>query len=148
MSSLNTQLTGDSLILYDGVCGLCNRFVQFVLERDTAGSFRFCALQDPISVDILARHHLDPIALNTICLVTGLATPNERIFTHSNAVLRALRSLGGPWSLVAALLRPIPRPLRDLGYNLIARVRYRIFGRLPTCPLPTPAQRDRFLRSD
>jgi predicted DCC family thiol-disulfide oxidoreductase YuxK len=147
MSSLNAQLTGASLILYDGVCGLCNRFVQFVLRRDTAAYFRFCALQDPISVDILVRHHFDPLVLNTICLVTGLGTPKERLFTHSDAVLHILRSLGGGWSFIAAVLKPIPRPLRDLGYNLVAKVRYRIFGRLPTCPLPTPAQRERFLRS-
>ncbi len=147
MSSLNAQLTGASLILYDGVCGLCNRFVQFVLRRDTAAYFRFCALQDSISVDILAHHHIDPLALNTICLVTDIGTPKERLFTHSDAVLQVLRSLGVGWRLLAVVLKLIPRPLRDLGYDLVAKLRYRIFGRLPACPLPTPTQRDRFIRS-
>ena len=147
MSSLQPQLSGHSLVLYDGVCGLCNRFVQFVLRRDGAAYFRFCALQDPISLEILARHHLGPLILNTICLVTHFGTPQERLLTHSDAVIEVFHSLGGGWRLVAAALKIIPRPLRDLGYHLVANVRYRIFGRLPTCPLPTLAQRDRFIRS-
>src|SRR5664279_2955910 len=141
MPSLNASLSGHTLILYDGVCGLCNRFVQFVLRRDTVAHFRFCALQDPISVDILVRRGLDPLVLNTICVVTDYETPEELLSTHSDAVLQVLSSLGGGWRFLSAALNLIPRPLRDFGYGLVAKIRYRIFGRLTSCPVPTPAQR-------
>jgi len=141
------QSGGHALILYDGVCGLCNGFVQFVLRRDAVGYFRFCALQDPISAEILVRHNLNPATLSTVCLVTDPWTPQEQLATRSKAVLMVLCQLGATWRWAAALLRLIPRPLRDFGYSLVARIRHRIFGHLAACPLPTASQRGRFLPS-
>jgi predicted DCC family thiol-disulfide oxidoreductase YuxK len=147
MSSLAPQFAGHSLVLYDGVCGLCHQFVQFVLRRDPTGHFRFCALQDPIAVEILARHGLDPAGLNTVFLVTHPGTSEEQLSERSDAALEVLGRLGGGWRWLVGLLRVIPRPLRDFGYSLVAESRYRVFGRLAVCPLPAPADRDRFLRS-
>jgi predicted DCC family thiol-disulfide oxidoreductase YuxK len=136
---------GDApIILYDGVCGLCHRLVRFVLARDRAGLFRFAALQGELSRTILTRHGRDPRDLDTLYLVLGHGRPDERLLRKSDAALWVLRALGGPWRASRAL-RAVPRPLRDLGYDLVARTRYRLFGRHDACPLPDPRHRGRFL---
>lgn len=145
--SLQAQLAGHPLVLYDGVCGLCHRLVRFVVRHDAEGRYRFCALQDPFAVKVLVRYGLDPASLNTACLLTHPFAPEERLLVSSDAVLAVLTGLGGGWRRLAGLLRLVPRPLRDLGYGLMARIRYRLFGRLKACPLPAPGQRDRFLLS-
>lgn len=147
MVSPGTQLAGHSLLLYDGVCGLCNGFVQFVLRHDPQGHYRFCALQDPLAAGILARHGLNPTNLNTVCLVIHPFSPGERLLLRSDAALAVLTNLDGGWGFLARALRLVPRPLRDFGYGIVARIRYRTFGRLASCPLPTPEQRERFLLS-
>jgi predicted DCC family thiol-disulfide oxidoreductase YuxK len=133
-----------AIILYDGVCGLCNRFNRFVLARDPAGRFRFAALQSAIAGKILARHDRDSRDLDTMYLVLDPGLPGERLLSKSDAALWVLRALGGGWRAAAAL-RVLPRPIRDLGYDLVARTRYRIFGRHDSCPLPDPRHRARFL---
>ena len=136
---------GDApLILYDGVCGLCNRLNRFVLARDPSGRFRFAALQSPLAGGILTRHGRDPRDLDTLYLVLGHGRPDERLLWKSDAVLWILRALGGPWRGAGAL-RVVPRGLRDLGYDLVARTRYGLFGRYDACPLPDPRHRARFL---
>jgi predicted DCC family thiol-disulfide oxidoreductase YuxK len=132
------------LILYDGVCGLCNRLTRFVLERDPAGRFRFAALQSPLAHEILIRHGRDPRDLDTLYLVLARGRPDERLLRKSDAALWILRALGGPWR-AAGVLRLVPRAVRDLGYDLVARTRYRLFGRYDACPLPDPRHRVRFL---
>jgi predicted DCC family thiol-disulfide oxidoreductase YuxK len=135
------------IILYDGVCGLCNRFVQFVLKRDSAARFRFAALQGEIAAGILSRHNQNRTTLDTLYLLaptTGSAD-GESLLARSDAVIFILRTLGGIWPLAALFLRLTPRPIRDWGYNLVARHRYRIFGRFETCPLPSGETRARFL---
>jgi predicted DCC family thiol-disulfide oxidoreductase YuxK len=132
------------LILYDGVCGLCHRLNRFVLARDPAGRFRFAALQSSLAREILARHGRDPGDLHTLYLVLGHGRADERLLRKSDAALWILRALGGPWRGAAAL-RVLPAGLRDLGYDLVARTRYRLFGRYDTCPLPDPRHRARFL---
>jgi predicted DCC family thiol-disulfide oxidoreductase YuxK len=132
------------VILYDGVCGLCNRLNRFVLARDPTGRFRFAALQSTLAGEILARHGRDPRDLDTLYLVLGHGRPGERLLERSDAVLWILRELGGAWR-AAGLLRAVPRRLRDLGYDLVARTRYRLFGRYDACPLPDPRHRARFL---
>jgi predicted DCC family thiol-disulfide oxidoreductase YuxK len=132
------------VILYDGVCGLCHRLNRFVLARDPAGRFRFAALQSAPAREILARHGRDPRDLDTLYLVLGHGGRDERLLRKSDAALWILRELGGPWR-GASLLRLVPRPVRDLGYDLVARTRYRLFGRYDTCPLPDPRHRARFL---
>jgi predicted DCC family thiol-disulfide oxidoreductase YuxK len=139
------RLAGDMpLILYDGVCGLCNRLNRFVLARDPAGRFRFAALQSSLAREILTRHGRDPRDLDTLYLVLGRGRPDERLLRKSDAALWILRALGGPWRATAAL-GLVPRALRDLGYDVVARTRYRLFGRYDACPLPDPRHRARFL---
>ena len=132
------------VVLYDGVCGLCNGLVRFVLPRDRAGRFRFAALQSPAAHAILARHGQDAAALDTVYVAVPDPRGGERLLAKSRAVLHLLRGLGAPWS-AAVLAAPLPTRLLDAGYDLVARHRYRIFGRSEACPLPRPEWRDRFL---
>jgi predicted DCC family thiol-disulfide oxidoreductase YuxK len=132
------------IVLYDGVCGLCDRLNRFVLARDRAGRFRFAALQGAVAGEILARHGRDPRDLDTLYVVLGHGRPDERLLRKSDAALWILGQLGGAWRAVGAL-RVVPRGVRDLGYDLVARARYRLFGRYDTCPLPDPRHRARFL---
>ncbi len=130
-------------ILFDGVCNLCNGFVQFVIRHDPAGRFRFAALQSAAGQALLAAQGLAP--------ATGAAAPESvlllsggRLYSHSGAVLRIAQGLGGAWRL-AAVGWVLPRPWRDALYRLVARHRYRWFGREESCWLPTPALKARFL---
>ena len=133
------------IILYDGVCGLCNSLVQFLLKRDREGRLRFASLQSDFAANVLRRHGFDPKDLDTMHLVENYDQPGERILQRSNAILRAGRELGGFWSALAVAGKIVPRPLRDLFYGLVARSRYRVFGKYETCMLPDPNQRSRFL---
>jgi predicted DCC family thiol-disulfide oxidoreductase YuxK len=126
------------VVFFDGVCGLCNRFVNFVIRRDSLCEFRFSPLQGETARERLAA--ADVRDLKTVVLVDGEGTHRK-----STAVLRVLGRLGGFWRAVAAVLRLVPRPLRDVGYSWIAGTRYAIFGKKETCRLPTPAERGRFL---
>lgn len=133
------------ILLYDGVCGLCNRSVQFILNHDRSGSFRFAALQSDFAARILQRHGIDAKDLDTLHVVENYDRPNERVLQRSDAVLRAGKELGGIWSPLSTVAKIVPRPLRDLAYRIVARNRYRVFGKYDTCMLPDPKQRNRFL---
>jgi predicted DCC family thiol-disulfide oxidoreductase YuxK len=132
------------VILYDGVCALCNRLNGFVLARDPDGWFRFASLQGALAREILTRHGRDPRDLDTLYVVLDPGRPGERLLRKSDAALWILRELGGAWRMTAAL-RLVPRSLRDRGYDVVARTRYRLFGRYDACPLPDPRHRSRFL---
>ena len=133
------------IVFYDGVCGLCNRLVQFLLKHDRDGRLRFASLQSDFAAKVLQRHGFDPKDLDTLHVVENYDQPSERVLQRSDAVLRAWRELGGIWSVLASLSRIIPRPLRDLVYRFVAQNRYRVFGKYDTCMLPDPEQRSRFL---
>jgi predicted DCC family thiol-disulfide oxidoreductase YuxK len=133
------------VILYDGVCGLCNRLVQFVLKRDSRGQFRFASLQSKLAGSILQRHGVNPHDLDTMYLVSDYQQPTERLAARSDAAISILRQLGGLWGMVAALLSVLPRGLRNRSYNLIAGNRYRIFGKYESCMIPEEKHRHRFL---
>jgi predicted DCC family thiol-disulfide oxidoreductase YuxK len=137
------------ILLYDGVCGLCNRLVRFVLRRDPAGMFRFAALQSPLAERILARHGVDARDLDTLYVVENAEHADEKLLPRSDAVIFILRRLGGAgrsfWWLAGFLLQLLPRAVRDWGYGVVARSRYRMFGRYDACPLPTEETRSRFL---
>jgi predicted DCC family thiol-disulfide oxidoreductase YuxK len=133
------------LLLYDGVCGLCNRMNQFVLRHDRAGVFRFASLQSALAGRILARHGADAADLDTVYVVVNPDQPDEHLLARSDAVIFVLQQLGGFWGLTGFVLRFKPRFLRDLGYRIVARNRYRFFGRSETCFLPSPENRGRFL---
>jgi len=139
------------LILYDGVCGLCNRFVQFVLRHDRRGVFRFASLQSPLAARILAARAANPGMLDTVYVIQDFDPEESAIqsqtalLSRSNAVLFILHELDGAWRVVAVMLRLVPRFILDWGYRQIAGNRYRIFGRYEVCPLPEPRVRSRFL---
>ena len=133
------------IILYDGVCGLCNRFNQFVLKRDPDDRFRFASQQSDFAAKVLRRHGINPGDLDTVYLVLDYAQPGERLLARSDAAMSVLREIGGLWAAVAGVLSLMPKWFRDRGYNLIARHRYRVFGKFETCPLPDPKYRHKFL---
>jgi predicted DCC family thiol-disulfide oxidoreductase YuxK len=135
---------GTDLILYDGVCGLCNWSVRFVLKRDRKGGFRFAPLQSFAGREILTRHRIQPDALDTFYVVRDLGLASERLLSKSSAAICVAVKLGGFWKLTT-LLRVLPHHIRDFIYDTIARHRYRIFGRYDTCPLPEAGYRDRFI---
>lgn len=133
-----------SIVLYDGVCGLCNRLVQFILKRDTHDRFRFASLQSHFSETLLMRHGADSHDLDTFYLVKGYGKPHERVLMRSDAILDVVKTLGGIWKLAVAG-RILPKALRDAMYRVVARNRYRLFGRHESCMLPSPQQRHKFL---
>lgn len=133
------------IVFYDGVCGLCNRLVQFLLRHDKQGRLRFASLQSDFAARVLGRHGIDPKDLDTLHVMENYEQTDERVLQRSDAILRAARELGGLWSVLAAIARVIPRAVRDLFYGLVARNRYRVFGKYDSCMLPDPNQRSRFL---
>lgn len=135
---------GSTLVLYDGVCGFCASSVQFLLRRDPRGRFRFAALQSKVAQDVLAKHGARADDLDTVYVVDGYGTPEERVLSRSDAALHCAGLLGWPWKL-ARIATLLPASLRNIGYDLIARHRYRIFGKLDACMIPDPAIRDRFI---
>jgi len=133
------------IILYDGVCGLCNRLVQFLLRHDKRKHLRFASLQSDFAGAVLRRHGLDPKDLDTFHFVENYDRQDERVFDRSDAVLKAGRALGGVWAMLASVASIFPRALLDQLYRLVARNRYRVFGKFESCMLPDPSQRNRFL---
>jgi predicted DCC family thiol-disulfide oxidoreductase YuxK len=133
------------IILYDGVCGLCNGFVAFVWPRDRERRFRFAPLQGATARAVLGRHGRDATALDTVIVVVDPDGPAERLLDRSTAGLYVLAGLGGGWRALATLLGWLPRPLLDLAYRALARNRYRLFGRLDACAVPGPEHRERFI---
>ncbi len=126
------------ILFFDGVCGLCNRAVDFVLAHDTEGHFQFAPLQGETARQLLSP--ADTSDLNSMVLLVA-----GRSHRKSAAAVRILWNLSLRWRILGTLLWLIPLPLRNLGYHLIACNRYRIFGRHETCRMPTPAERARFL---
>jgi predicted DCC family thiol-disulfide oxidoreductase YuxK len=137
-------LQTNPIILYDGVCGLCNRLIQFLLKRDIHDRIRFASLQSEFAAKALQRHGGDPDDLDTVYVIENYETPNERLLARSDAVLNVVRELGGFWK-IAGWGKIFPRQIRDVLYNLVARNRYRVFGKYDTCMMPEPQYRRKFL---
>lgn len=136
------MMTNDAapdLVVFDGVCVLCNGFARFVHRHDRAGRFRFATAQSPVGRGVYDSIGLSPDAMDTL-----LVRHQGRVLQKSDAVFAAVAAFGGPWRIVAAA-RVVPRPIRDWCYDRVARNRYRLFGRLDSCPLPAPGLRDRFV---
>lgn len=133
-----------AIVLFDGVCNLCQASVNFVLDRDPRAYFRFASLQSQRGAELLLAHGLQPVAEgrdpDSIILIE-----DGKLYEHSTAALRIARRLSSLWPLLYYLFIWVPRPLRDLVYRFIARNRYRWFGRTEACRLPTPALKARFL---
>ena len=144
MSRSNRLDAGGHLLLYDGVCGLCDSFVRFVLTHDHRCRFRFAALQSRIGRDLLGAHHRDPDRLETVYVVADYESGTRRLLNRSSAVLFVFGQLGWPWHLLT-VLRWAPASLLDWLYDRVAAYRYRIFGRHAACPVRNAEHRDRFL---
>ena len=127
------------LVLYDGVCGLCDHTVQWLLDHDPQGRLCFAPLQGDTAAQIRARHPELPHDLDSVILVEQLGG-QEQLWWRSAAVFRLAGHVEGPWSW-ARHLRWIPRALADLGYRCVAAVRYRVFGMRDACRLPRPEER-------
>lgn len=127
-----------AIILFDGECNFCDASVQFIMKRDQAAYFQFASLQSDIGQQLLAKHAI-PNYVDSLVLID-----NGHAFIRSTAALRIASKLDGAWKLFM-IARIVPSFLRDPLYNLIARNRYKWFGKKETCMLPTPEQRKRFL---
>jgi predicted DCC family thiol-disulfide oxidoreductase YuxK len=127
------------LVVFDGVCVLCNGFARFVHRHDRAGRFRFATAQSPAGKAVYRSVDLSPEAIDTV-----LVRRQGKVLQKSSAVLAAVASFGGLWRAVL-FFNLVPRPIRDWVYDRIARNRYRLFGMHDQCPLPPPGLRDRFV---
>jgi len=129
------------VIVYDGVCLLCSRWIRFLLEHDREARYRFAAMQSDTGRDLLQSHGLDPDSPYSMLLVE-----NEQGYTDTTAIARVLRNLPDRrWHWLSAVMLSTPQSLRDHIYRFIARHRYRLFGRSDQCFVPTPEQRSRFI---
>ena len=132
------------VLLYDGLCGFCDGTVQFILERDRRRTLRFATLQGDFARDVMARHP-ELAGVDSLVLVEpDVGSGRETVYVRSAGALRVARYLGGAWHL-ARVVTIVPRPLRDWAYDAFARIRYRVFGRYDSCPIPTPEQRALFI---
>ncbi|MBN8894335.1 MAG: thiol-disulfide oxidoreductase DCC family protein [Rhodanobacter sp.] len=128
------------VIVFDGVCVLCSRWVDFILRHDRTGRFRLAAMQGQHGRALLVAHGLSPDDP-----VSFLLVEQDRGYRDTDAIVRVLRHLGGPWRPASAMLRMVPRRWRDGAYRWLARHRYHLFGRRAQCRLREPDQAWRFI---
>ena len=131
--------TNSPILLFDGVCNLCNGFVQFIIKRDKNAKFKFASLQSEIGQEYLKQHHLETEVFESFVYLK-----NDKFYQKSTAALTLFKDLGGAWVLMYVLII-FPRFIRDFFYNLIARNRYKMFGKRESCMLPSPELKNRFL---
>lgn len=130
----------ENIVIFDGVCNLCEFSVNFIFERDTAGHFFFTPAQSPLGALLLKRFGINTSRLDTVVLVRG-----DRAFTRSAAAIEIASRLDMPWNLLT-LFQAVPELLRDVMYDLIAQNRYQLFGKKDECMLPSDELRRRFLQ--
>ena len=132
---------GKKVILFDGVCNLCNASVNFVIKRDRHDRFRYASLQSEIGKRLLEERHIDSNQVDSIVLIE----PGVAYFLKSDAALEIANELGWPWKALHLFNYILPVQLRNNVYDLIARNRYRWFGKKDQCMIPTPSLRSKFL---
>jgi predicted DCC family thiol-disulfide oxidoreductase YuxK len=137
--SNNKTYTVQHLVLFDGVCNLCNRTVQFIIKNDPEARFKFAALQNYREYSILQTDQ--PVNNQTESVVY---IQNGQVYFASSAVLEIFKELGWPWKILYAF-KIFPLRFRDFFYNQLAKRRYRIFGKRNNCMIPSADIRDRFL---
>ena len=137
-SENSVHINSQNIVFFDGVCGLCNHAVNFLLARDRHHHLRFAALQGKTAGQVIPDEIRDQLS-------TLVFSERGQLFYRSTAVVRMLMRIGGPWKIVGAALWLIPWPLRDLGYRMVSKIRYRLFGKHETCRLPTPEERQLFI---
>jgi predicted DCC family thiol-disulfide oxidoreductase YuxK len=138
------ESTSKPIVLYDGVCGLCNRAVQFLLKRDRHDRLRFASLQSDFAAALLKRHGVDHQDLDTVYVVLNPGEANETLLAKSDAFLLFTKEIGGVWS-IARIGKIIPRPIRNSLYDFVARHRYQVFGKYEACMLPDPRHKHKFI---
>ncbi len=131
------------IVLFDGVCALCNHSIDFLIKLDKELKLKFAPLQGETAKAVFSRNTIDDDALKSIILVKK-SDGGEQIFKRSDAVLESLKTIGGFWNIVV-IFKLFPRAIRDSIYNFIARNRYKWFGKYDACRLPTPEERELFL---
>lgn len=129
----------DPILLFDGICNLCNSLVIFIIKKDPKSKFKFAALQSSGGQTLLKKFGLPSNDLNSIVYIKG-----KKYFLKSTAVLYTLKDLGGFWKLSFVFII-VPKFIRNIFYNLIAKSRYRIFGKRDTCMVPDPQIFQRFI---
>jgi len=133
---------GKGIVLFDGYCNFCSRSVLFIIRRDKKKYFSFAASQTLVGQNIIARYCLGEMAEHSIVLIE-----HERVYRKSTAALKIARQLGKGWQLIYICMI-LPPGLRNLIYDLVARSRYRLFGKSERCFVPEPAMMDRFLQEE
>ncbi len=128
----------DDVVFFDGVCGLCNHTVDFLMSKDCRAVLKFAPLQGETAANLVP----DSVRRN---LNTFVFANHGRLYYRSGAMARILMRIGGVWRVLGAMLWLIPWPLRDIGYRCVSSLRYRLFGKRESCRLPTPEERRRFL---
>ncbi|MBC7875026.1 MAG: thiol-disulfide oxidoreductase DCC family protein [Ferruginibacter sp.] len=132
-------MTNNPVLLFDGVCNFCNYWVNFAIKRDRKRKLRFTPLQGQTAKSLLPEYKINPGSLSTVILVD-----NGKVYTQSSAAIRVCKYLDGGWKLFYGLMI-IPKFIRDFLYNIIARNRYKWFGKKESCMIPTAEVRERFL---
>ena len=127
------------IILFDGLCNLCNGSVNFIIKRDRMGAFKFASLQSEAGLSLLKQYGVTAEKIDSIVFIK-----EDRFFLRSSAVLNILKDLGGRWRFLYIFII-IPKFIRDFIYNVIAKSRYRVFGKRESCTIPSEANRNRFL---
>jgi len=128
-----------NLILFDGLCNLCNFWVNFIIDHDDKKYFKFASLQSDIAQRILIQKKIDPLKVDSLILVM-----NEKVFLKSSAALQIAKNLNGFWKTLC-IFSAIPSPLRELIYDFIAKNRYNWFGKRERCRVPSKDEKERFL---
>ncbi|CAN5519645.1 thiol-disulfide oxidoreductase DCC family protein [soil metagenome] len=132
-------MPGKSMILFDGVCNLCNGFVNFLIARDKKDAFKFGSLQSPKVQELLKKYDYSTNDLSTVLLIE-----DDTVYSQSTAVLKIVKKLNGGWPLLYGFII-LPKPIRDFFYKLIAKNRYRMFGKKDACMIPTLALKAKFV---
>jgi len=128
-----------NIVLFDGICNLCNGLVRFIIKRDRTGKFKFASLQSAIGQQWLMKFGLAKNEFESFVFMQ-----DDKYYIKSDAALKMLRALGGVWNVFYVFII-IPRPVRDFIYDRIAKSRYKIFGKREVCMIPTPELQERFL---
>ena len=134
------DLENKKIILFDGVCNLCNNTVRFVIKHDKKDMFRYAALQSEVGQKLTSERNIDLSKVDSIILIE----PGVAYFTKSDAALKIARSFGGVWILLN-VFNLIPSSLRNIVYDFIAKNRYRWFGKKEVCMVPAPELKAKFL---
>ena len=127
------------IVIFDGVCNFCNDSVNFIIKRDPSGVYSFAPVQSEFAQQLMSEHGIEEVGWNTFILIK-----NGRCHTRTDAALEIAKDLTGFWYLCGAF-RIVPGPLRDFFYRMLAKNRYRLFGRRENCMVPTPEIRSRFI---